>query len=101
MATQRELLPYLADLVEKRGFNLKAQCFDAKTRDLVVQGMFCSFVYSFATYYLSTIIVKILMNSSFYNRRVPTVFLSVDFVNILPKKGGGQTLMSTKALTKF
>ena len=31
----------------------------------------------------------------------PTLFLSVDFVNILPKKGGGQTLMSTKALTKF
>ena len=30
----------------------------------------------------------------------PTLFLSVDFVNILPKKGGGQTLMSTKALTK-
>ena len=25
----------------------------------------------------------------------PTLFLSVDFVNILPKKGGGQTLMST------
>ena len=31
----------------------------------------------------------------------PTLFLSVDFVNILPKKGGGQTLMSTKALTKY
>ena len=31
----------------------------------------------------------------------PTLFLSVDFVNILPKKGGGQTLMSKKALTKF
>ena len=31
----------------------------------------------------------------------PTLFLSVDFVNILPKKGGGQTLMFTKALTKF
>ena len=28
----------------------------------------------------------------------PTLFLSVDFVNILPKKGGGQTLMSTKVL---
>ena len=31
----------------------------------------------------------------------PTLFLSVDFVNILPKTGGGQTLMFTKALTKF
>ena len=31
----------------------------------------------------------------------PTLFLSVDFVNILPKKGGGQTFMSTKALTKL
>ena len=31
----------------------------------------------------------------------PTLFLSVDFVNILPKKGGGQTLIFTKALTKF
>ena len=30
----------------------------------------------------------------------PTLFLYVDFVNILPKKGGGQTLMSTKALKK-
>ena len=30
-----------------------------------------------------------------------TLFLSVDFVNILPKKGGGQTLIFTKALTKF
>ena len=29
----------------------------------------------------------------------PTLFMSVDFVKILPKKGGGQTLMSTKALT--
>ena len=31
----------------------------------------------------------------------PTLFLSVDFVKILPKTGGGQTLMFTKALTKF
>ena len=31
----------------------------------------------------------------------PTLFLSVDFVNILPKKGGGQTLIFTKALTKL
>ena len=31
----------------------------------------------------------------------PTLFLSVDFVNILPKTGGGQTLMFTKALTKL
>ena len=30
----------------------------------------------------------------------PTLFLSVDFVNILQRKGGGLTLMSTKALTK-
>ena len=28
----------------------------------------------------------------------PTLFLSVDFVNILPKTGGGQTFMFTKAL---
>ena len=31
----------------------------------------------------------------------PTLFLSVDFVNILPKNGGGQTFMFTKALTKL
>lgn len=37
--TQRQLLSNLADLVEDRGFNVKAQCFDAKTRDLVVRGM--------------------------------------------------------------
>ena len=38
---------------------------------------------------------------TFWGGGGPTLFLSVDFVNILPKKGGGQTLMSTKALTKF